>query len=69
MKRETVMQVLDLVKVMREGADELRRIVDAEALQVGDRNVIDHSVATISSEVEVLRQTLSDMLVDHTKSL
>ena len=63
------MQVLDVVRVMREGAEGLRRIVDAEALQVSDRNIIDHSVATISSEVEVLRRTLSDMLDDPTKSL
>jgi len=64
MKRETVLAVLQLVSSMRESVEEAGHIVDEEALQVGDRNIIDHSLNTIGDEIEVLSRTFSDMLAD-----
>ena len=67
MERETVIALLQLVGRMCHDLDDVRRIIDAEALQVGDRNMIDHALTTITGEVEVLSRTLSDMLTDPSK--
>lgn len=67
MKRESVERMLQLLAFMRTKLDELRQIADEEALQVGDRNLIDRQISAIGDEVEVLLRTLSDMLDDPTK--
>jgi hypothetical protein len=67
MKRETVMAALQLVGAMRGSLEETHRLVDAEALQVGDRNLIDGSLTTIENEIRVLSRTFEDMLNDETK--
>ena len=68
MKRDVVMAVLQTVATARQNVEETKRIVDEEALQVGDRNIIDHAIATIIGEMDVLAQTLKDMLEDVTKN-
>jgi hypothetical protein len=68
MKRDVVMTVLQVLATARQNVDEAKRIVDEEALQVGDRNIIDHAMATITSEMDILAQTLRDILEDPTKN-
>jgi hypothetical protein len=68
MKRDAVMMVLQIVATARQNVEEAKRFVDEEALQVGDRNIIDHAIATITSEMDILAQTLRDMLEDPTKN-
>lgn len=68
MTREKVTGVLQIVEIAQQSIEEVRRIVDEEALQVGDRNILDHSIATITSELEIVRRTFGDMLEDPTKS-
>ncbi|MEO8381769.1 MAG: hypothetical protein ABI779_19055 [Acidobacteriota bacterium] len=67
MKRETVTAVLQRLRAIRANVDETRKIIDEEGLQVGDRNIIDHALATVISEVDVLSRTLGDMLADPSK--
>jgi hypothetical protein len=68
MKRDAIETMLQLVATARQNADEMARIVSDEALQVGDRNVIEHALATIASEVEMLSRTFKDMVEDPTKN-
>ena len=68
MKRDGVLTVLQILTTARENVEEVKRIVDAEALQVGDRNVIDHAIATITGEMDMLTQTLRGILEDPTKN-
>ena len=67
MKQDRVMVVLQVIAAARQNIEEAKRIVDDEALQVGDRNIIDHAIATITSEVDMLTRTFGDMLEDPTK--
>lgn len=59
---------LQLIATARRNIEETTKIVDEEALQVGDRNVLAQSIATIASELDVLARTFRDMLDDPTKS-
>ena len=68
MKRETTVAVLQLVGTIREDLREVRTIVDHESLHVGDRNMIEHTLIAISTEIEALFQTLSDLLNDPTRT-
>lgn len=68
MKRDAIEKMLQLVATTQRNADEMARIVGDEALQVGDRNVIDHAIATIANEVAMLSRTFKDMVEDPTKN-
>lgn len=61
------MTVLQVISAARQNIEEGKRIVDEDALQVGDRNIIDHAIATITSELEMLSRTFREMLEDPTK--
>lgn len=61
------MVVLELITSARQNIDEAKRIVDEETLQVGDRNIIDHAIATLTSEVDMLSRTFREILEDPTK--
>ena len=60
--------VLQLVGSMRETLDDVRQIVDEEALPVSDRNMVDRALTIVAAEIEVVSRTLSDMLTDPTKA-
>lgn len=62
------MTVIQIVAAASQNTDEMKKIVDDEALQVGDRNIVDHAIATIASEIEMLSRTFRDILDDPTKS-
>ena len=64
MTGKAVLAVLQLVGTVRELLTQVRTIVDGEPLQVGDRNLIDHSLDAATKEIGTLSQTLSDMLSD-----
>ena len=64
MRRETAVAALRLVGSLRGHVEETRRLVDEEALQVGDRNLIDQTLTTIAGEIEVLARAFADMLAD-----
>lgn len=64
MKRDTVMGVLQLVSATRATADEALRVVRADALQVGDRNILENALSSIGSELNTVSATLADMLLD-----
>lgn len=64
MKRDTVMAVLQLVSAARLTANEAAEIVRADALQVGDRNILESALSSIDSELDTLAATLADMLLD-----
>jgi hypothetical protein len=68
MKRDAILTVLQIVATVRQNGEEMKKIVDDEALQVGDRNVVDHAIATLTNEIEMLSRTFRDMLEDPTKS-
>lgn len=68
MKRDTVTTALQVVANARQSIEELRAIVDGEALRVSDRHLIDQAISTIAGEMEALTQTLGQMLEDPTKS-
>lgn len=68
MKRDAIMTVIQIVAAASQNTDEMKKIVDDEALQVGDRNIVDHAIATIASEIEMLSRTFRDILDDPTKS-
>ena len=67
MQRATIMAILRSVSTIRHDVEVVRRKLDDEALQVGDRVMIDRTLHTIGSEFEVLDRTLSEMLTDPTK--
>jgi hypothetical protein len=64
MKRDTVMSVLQLVSATRATAGEALEVVRTDALQVGDRNVLEHALSSIGSELDTVAATLADMLLD-----
>jgi hypothetical protein len=61
---KAVLAVLQLVGTVRQLLTQVRTVVDGESLQVGDRNLIDHSLDAATKEIGTLSQTLSDMLSD-----
>ena len=67
MQRKTVTAILQSVGAIRRSVDEVRRRLDVEALQVGDRSMIERALDTINGEFDVLERTFSDMLADPTK--
>lgn len=68
MNRDTILALLQLVETIWLNVEEAKRTVDGDALQVSDRHIIDHSIATIMSEVAVLARTFAGMLEDPTKN-
>lgn len=51
----------------RQNVDEMKRIIDAEALQAGERNIVGHAVATMTAEIVALSTALRVMLENPAK--
>lgn len=67
MRRDSATTLLQLAAAIREELGQIRQIVDAEALQVGDRHLLEHSIDAIGDDLDALSEAVSAILTDPTK--
>ena len=67
MRPEAATTILQLTIAIREELREIRQVVDAEALQVSDRHLVEHSLAAIDDELDAMSEAVSAILGDPTK--
>lgn len=68
MRRETALALLEKASQVSDAVKEIRQVIDSEALQVGDRSMIEHSLSIVATEVEALASTLGGIIKDPTKT-
>lgn len=67
MNRENIQKMRELLESVRSAIDAVRHIVDEEALQVGDRNMMEREINVVRKGVDKLLHESAAMLADPTR--